>query len=39
MLLGYKDKEIGLQLKLLLDLVIEDEAKNMKSNLMELSGR
>ena len=37
MLLGYKDKEIGLQLKLLLDLVIEDETKNMKNKLIELS--
>ena len=39
MSLGYKDKEIGLQLRLLLDLVIEDETKNTKNKLIELSKR
>ena len=35
--LGYEGKEIGFQLKYLLNLVIEDESKNTKDILVELS--
>lgn len=37
--LGYKEKEIGLQLQYLLNLVIEDETKNIKNILVKLSER
>ena len=39
MMLGYIGKEIGEQLKLLLDLVIEDESLNNRDKLIEISKR